>query len=140
VFVTENMVGHKLGEFAPTRTFHGHSGDRKARQELREVAPRGPLAPQEAHRKKYANAGIAGIEIERAANKAKVVIQTSRPGIIIGKRGAGVEQLKAVSFRSSRATSSSWTSRKSARRRPTPSSSPRASRRSSSAAWRSAAP
>ena len=30
VYVTENMVGHKLGEFAPTRTFHGHSGDRKA--------------------------------------------------------------------------------------------------------------
>src|SRR5262245_32501716 len=30
VFATENMVGHKLGEFAPTRTFHGHSGERKA--------------------------------------------------------------------------------------------------------------
>ena len=30
VFVTEEMVGHKLGEFAPTRTFRGHSGDRKA--------------------------------------------------------------------------------------------------------------
>jgi len=29
VFVTENMVGHKLGEFSPTRTFHMHSGDRK---------------------------------------------------------------------------------------------------------------
>jgi len=29
VFVTENMVGHKLGEFAPTRTYHGHGGDRK---------------------------------------------------------------------------------------------------------------
>jgi len=29
VFVTENMVGHKLGEFAPTRTFHGHAGDKK---------------------------------------------------------------------------------------------------------------
>ena len=29
VFVTENMVGHKLGEFSPTRTFHGHSGDKK---------------------------------------------------------------------------------------------------------------
>ena len=29
VFVTENMVGHKLGEFAPTRTFRGHSGTRK---------------------------------------------------------------------------------------------------------------
>jgi small subunit ribosomal protein S19 len=32
VFVTENMVGHKLGEFSPTRTFHGHAGDRKARK------------------------------------------------------------------------------------------------------------
>jgi small subunit ribosomal protein S19 len=30
VFITENMVGHKLGEFAPTRTFKGHSGDKKA--------------------------------------------------------------------------------------------------------------
>ena len=30
VFVTENMVGHKLGEFSHTRTFKGHSGDRKA--------------------------------------------------------------------------------------------------------------
>ncbi|MDZ4694449.1 MAG: 30S ribosomal protein S19 [Deltaproteobacteria bacterium] len=29
VFVNENMVGHKLGEFSPTRTFHAHSGDRK---------------------------------------------------------------------------------------------------------------
>jgi len=29
VFVTENMVGHKLGEFSPTRTFRGHSGNRK---------------------------------------------------------------------------------------------------------------
>ena len=31
VFVTENMVGHKLGEFAPTRTFRRHAGDRKSR-------------------------------------------------------------------------------------------------------------
>jgi len=29
VFVTENMVGHKLGEFSPTRTFKGHTGNRK---------------------------------------------------------------------------------------------------------------
>ena len=29
VFVSENMVGHKLGEFAPTRSFRGHSGDKK---------------------------------------------------------------------------------------------------------------
>lgn len=31
VFVTDNMVGHKLGEFAMTRVFKGHSGDRKAK-------------------------------------------------------------------------------------------------------------
>ena len=32
VFVTENMVGHKLGEFSPTRTYHGHAADRKGRR------------------------------------------------------------------------------------------------------------
>lgn len=31
VFVTEDMVGHKLGEFAPTRTFFGHAGDKKSK-------------------------------------------------------------------------------------------------------------
>lgn len=31
VYVTENMVGHKFGEFAPTRFFHGHAGDRKGK-------------------------------------------------------------------------------------------------------------
>ena len=31
VFVTENMVGHKLGEFSPTRTFHGHTADKKVK-------------------------------------------------------------------------------------------------------------
>lgn len=39
VFVTENMVGHKLGEFSPTRTFFVHSGDRKA--EAKETVPAG---------------------------------------------------------------------------------------------------
>jgi small subunit ribosomal protein S19 len=43
VFVTENMVGHKMGEFAPTRTFHGHSGDRKGKVEG--VAAPAPGAP-----------------------------------------------------------------------------------------------
>ena len=32
VNVSEEMVGHKLGEFAPSRTFHGHSGDKKAKR------------------------------------------------------------------------------------------------------------
>jgi small subunit ribosomal protein S19 len=30
VFISEDMVGHKLGEFSPTRTYHGHSGDKKS--------------------------------------------------------------------------------------------------------------
>ena len=32
VLVTENMVGHKFGEFAPSRTFHGHAADKKAKR------------------------------------------------------------------------------------------------------------
>jgi len=32
VFVSENMVGHKLGEFAPTRTYYGHGADKKSKQ------------------------------------------------------------------------------------------------------------
>jgi len=43
VFVTENMVGHKLGEFSPTRTFFVHSGDRKG--EARATVPAGAPVP-----------------------------------------------------------------------------------------------
>jgi small subunit ribosomal protein S19 len=32
VLVTENMIGHKLGEFSPTRTFHGHASDKKSKR------------------------------------------------------------------------------------------------------------
>ncbi|TLS65521.1 30S ribosomal protein S19 [Mariprofundus erugo] len=32
VYVTENMVGHKMGEFSPTRTYYGHGADKKARK------------------------------------------------------------------------------------------------------------
>jgi small subunit ribosomal protein S19 len=35
VYVTEDMVGHKLGEFSPTRTFYSHAGDRKTRLKKR---------------------------------------------------------------------------------------------------------
>jgi small subunit ribosomal protein S3 len=45
-------------------------------------------------KKKLHHAGVSYIEIERAANKAKINIHTARPGIVIGKRGAGVETLK----------------------------------------------
>src|SRR5262250_3764383 len=46
VFITENMVGHKLGEFSPTRTFFVHSGDRKgeAKETVGAVVP-APGAP-----------------------------------------------------------------------------------------------
>jgi small subunit ribosomal protein S19 len=46
VFITENMVGHKLGEFAPTRIFINHSGDRKAAASSAS-APAAPAAPAE---------------------------------------------------------------------------------------------
>jgi len=45
-------------------------------------------------KKRLYHAGVSKIEIERAANKAKINIHTARPGIVIGKRGAGVESLK----------------------------------------------
>src|SRR5262245_56002150 len=45
-------------------------------------------------KEKLEHAGVAGVDVERAANKAKINIYTARPGIVIGKRGAGVEQLK----------------------------------------------
>ena len=43
VYVTENMVGHKLGEFAPTRLFRGHTGARK--DDKKAPAPAAPAAP-----------------------------------------------------------------------------------------------
>jgi small subunit ribosomal protein S19 len=45
VFVTENMVGHKLGEFAPTRTFHSHAGDRKSPAAGAKPGPKPSAAP-----------------------------------------------------------------------------------------------
>ena len=46
VMVTEEMVGHKFGEFAPTRMFYGHSSDRKAKRAAGPVAPgAAPAAP-----------------------------------------------------------------------------------------------
>ncbi len=45
-------------------------------------------------KKKLSQAGVAKIEIERAANKVRIRIHTARPGIIIGKKGAEIERLK----------------------------------------------
>jgi small subunit ribosomal protein S3 len=45
-------------------------------------------------KKKFAHAGISHIEVERAANKLTIIIFTSRPGIIVGKKGTEIEKLK----------------------------------------------
>jgi small subunit ribosomal protein S19 len=45
VYVTENMVGHKLGEFAPTRTFRVHSGSSKTDKTATSAGPTGGAAP-----------------------------------------------------------------------------------------------
>lgn len=44
---------------------------------------------------KLKHAGVAKIEMERAANKIKVIISTARPGVVIGKKGTGIDALKA---------------------------------------------
>ena len=46
-------------------------------------------------KKRFAHAGVSRIEIERAANKLKITIYTSRPGIIIGRKGQEVDKLKS---------------------------------------------
>ncbi len=45
-------------------------------------------------KKKLKHAGISRIEIERAANKVKIIISTARPGVVIGKKGTGIDALK----------------------------------------------
>lgn len=44
---------------------------------------------------KLKHAGVSKIEMERAANKIKVIISTARPGVVIGKKGTGIDALKA---------------------------------------------
>jgi len=45
-------------------------------------------------KKRFAHAGVSRVEVERAANKLKISIYTSRPGIIIGRKGQEVDKLK----------------------------------------------
>jgi small subunit ribosomal protein S3 len=52
------------------------------------------LALKKDLKKRFAHAGVSRIEVERAANKLKITIYTSRPGIIIGRKGQEVDKLK----------------------------------------------
>jgi small subunit ribosomal protein S3 len=65
---------------------------------------KGPLYQENLHedfklrkylQEKLRHAGVARVEMERAAKKVKVIISTARPGVVIGKKGAGIDQLKA---------------------------------------------
>ncbi len=53
------------------------------------------LRLKKALKKRFSHAGVSRVEIERAANKLKINIHTSRPGIIIGRKGTEVDKLKA---------------------------------------------
>src|SRR5678810_588092 len=45
-------------------------------------------------KQRFAGAGVSHVDIERAANRLKIIIYTSRPGIIIGRKGAEIDKLK----------------------------------------------
>ena len=52
------------------------------------------LALKKDLKKRFSHAGVSRVEVERAANKLKISIYTSRPGIIIGRKGQEVDKLK----------------------------------------------
>lgn len=83
-----NPIGFRLGVIRTWDSrWYGRSNYGKLLQE--------DIKLREFLKEKLGNAGIAKIEIERAANKVKCNVHTARPGIVIGKKGSGVEQLKA---------------------------------------------
>ncbi len=83
-----NPIGFRLGV---TRTWDSRWYAKKNYQELLHE----DLMIRKVLKKKLFQAGISKIEIERAANKVKVNIYSARPGLIIGKKGSGVDQLRA---------------------------------------------
>ena len=83
-----NPIGYRLGT---TRTWSSrwYAGKKDYANNLME-----DIRIRKYIRKKFDSAGVARIDIERAAKNLKVNIHSSRPGIIIGKKGAGAESLK----------------------------------------------
>jgi len=82
-----NPIGFRLGGIKTWRS--QWFSEKSYRQMLHE-----DLRIRKYLKQKLYNAGVSKIEIERAANKAKVNIYAARPGIIIGKKGAEIEKLK----------------------------------------------
>jgi small subunit ribosomal protein S3 len=83
-----NPIGFRLGV---TRTWDSRWYAKKNYQELLHE----DLMIRKVLKKKLYQAGVSKIEIERAANKVKVNIFSARPGLIIGKKGSGVDSLRA---------------------------------------------
>ncbi len=83
-----NPIGFRIGV---TRSWDSRWYAKKNYQELLHE----DLMIRKVLKKKLYQAGISKIEIERAANKVKVNIYSARPGLIIGKKGSGVDQLRA---------------------------------------------
>jgi small subunit ribosomal protein S3 len=83
-----NPIGFRLGV---TRTWDSRWFAKKNYQELLHE----DLMIRKVLKKKLYQAGVSKIEIERAANKVKVNIFSARPGLIIGKKGSGVDSLRA---------------------------------------------
>ena len=102
VLITENMVGHKLGEFAPTRTFKAHSGDRK-------VEAAAPAEARQTHMQVTSKLRYARISPQKCRLVADVV--RGKPV------GNAISTLQVTCRRRAR----SWCARCSSPRSPTPS-------------------
>jgi len=83
-----NPIGFRLGV---TRTWDSRWFAKKNYSELLHE----DILIRKVLKKKLYQAGVSKIEIERAANKVKVNIYSARPGLIIGKKGSGVDSLRA---------------------------------------------
>lgn len=83
-----NPIGFRVGVIRTWDSRWFASGNLYATQLLEDIKLREFL------RKKLKHAGVAKIEMERAAKKLKIIISTARPGVVIGKKGAGIDSLR----------------------------------------------
>jgi small subunit ribosomal protein S3 len=83
-----NPIGFRVGVIRTWDSRWFASGNLYATQLLEDIKLRKFL------REKLKHAGVAKIEMERAAKKLKIIISTARPGVVIGKKGAGIDSLR----------------------------------------------
>jgi small subunit ribosomal protein S3 len=83
-----NPIGFRVGVIRTWDSRWFASGSLYAAQLLEDIKLRAFL------KKKLKHAGVSKIEMERAAKKLKIIISTARPGVVIGKKGAGIDGLR----------------------------------------------